>query len=151
MMKPLRLALIVSAALTLSVTMAPTMMVSDEGGIPYLTGGVGTDEREQIGARAGNYNLKLTFAIVNSTQYLGDAQVTIKDAAGKTVLTVQTDGPFFYAKLPPGKYRVSATSGGQTQEKTVTVGHQGQVQIGMYFKDVPATASAAPVSPATAE
>ncbi len=138
------LALVTFAALSLSAERASALIVSEDQGIPYMSGGVGADEREAVAARAMNYNLKLTFAVTNSTQFLANVSVKIEDASGKILVDAVADGPYFYAKLPAGKYRVVATSGGQVEERTVTVGGGGQAELGLYFKDHPASASAAP-------
>ena len=39
------------------------------------------------------------------------------------------EGPILLAKLSPGTYTVRATSGGQTQTKTVTIAPQGLRQL----------------------
>lgn len=70
---------------------------------------------------AKEYNLHLLFAI-KSGAYLADVKVTIQNAKGHTVLDAVSDGPWFYAKLAPGKYTVKADVDGKVQARTVTVG-----------------------------
>ena len=54
----------------------------------------------------------MTFAELQGP-YKGDISVTIYDSGGKIIVNEGSAGPWFYADLPPGKYRVVAadTSG----------------------------------------
>lgn len=81
-------------------------------GIPYLSGGVGLDERETLRAPGIEDNLKLTFALKRGN-YLSDVNVRITDAAGHKVLAVISQGPWFFTRLPAGQYTVTATARGK--------------------------------------
>jgi len=76
----------------------------------------GTPEcaREGIQSEAG-------FHIVEGN-YLAGVGVTVKNAAGKTVIEHTADGPFFMAKLPAGTYSVSVVDDGKAQTRKVAVG-----------------------------
>jgi hypothetical protein len=87
----------------------------------YITGGVGSEQREEMKAQRGQYNLLLTFAERDGEMRAGVA-VTVRDRAGKTVLEVPDAGPMVYAKLPPGTYRVTASADGVERVRTATVG-----------------------------
>lgn len=87
-------------------------------GIPYVSGGVGTDEREALKALAGQYNLKIEFAATQGN-YLGDIRVTLR---GPVSLDAVSEGPWFLAKVPPGSYSVTAASEGASKTMSVTVG-----------------------------
>ena len=99
------------------------------GGISYVSGGVGDEERAALEAmeRQHSYNTKLVFA-VRAGNFLSGANVRITDARGHEVLNVPTSGPLFYAQLPPGTYRVTATpldvsqGGAITKTTTIRVG-----------------------------
>lgn len=99
--------------------------------VPYTSGGISLEERQALSQTAGDYNLKLVFAATGGA-YLGDVKVTISGPGGR-VLDAVSAGPWFFAKLPPGKYRVEATSGGRTQSKAVSVGGRGQARAAFYF------------------
>ena len=76
-------------------------------GLAYMTGGVGTDEREVMQSWGGEYNVKLAFAEISGA-YLSDVELLIvKD--GWEMVRATTNGPWFYVKLPPGGYTVKAT------------------------------------------
>lgn len=79
-------------------------------GFPYMSGGFGVEEREQMDKWGGEYNLKLSFA-EKSGAYLADVKVVIVDEKGNEVLNTAVRGPWFYIKLPAGKYDVKATLG----------------------------------------
>ena len=53
------------------------------------------------------YTLRLLFAD-SSGSYLADIAVTVADRAGNTLLEAISDGPYLWARLPPGSYRVTA-------------------------------------------
>lgn len=103
------------------------------GGIPYVSGGVGLDEREALTHMSPHYNLKLTFA-VTSGNYLGDVDIVIRDAGGKVVLESVSEGPWFLTKLPAGKYSVTVKVMGQTQQHSVQVSARGQSQLNFFWK-----------------
>jgi hypothetical protein len=101
--------------------------------IPYVSGGIGAEEREAVEAIGREHNLKLSFALQNG-HYLGDVNVVVKDNKGKPVLEAISDGPLFFAKLPPGDYTIEATTGGETLKRTVHVSGRGQTQVHFAWK-----------------
>jgi hypothetical protein len=90
------------------------------GGIPYLTGGVGEEERAQLEAEAKDYNLKLVFA-ESGGAFVADVQVTVKNDEGSAVLAATAKGPLFFAKLPEGNYTVEATYREERKESSVSL------------------------------
>ena len=90
-------------------------------GIPYLSGGVGWEERVTISRMAKGYNLKLTFA-TSAGAYLSNLMVGIRDRRGKLLLEMESNGPWFLAKLPKGRYRITVALGDQKKVQRVKVG-----------------------------
>ncbi len=124
-----------NAAVSFSAeTPAPPLMVKDYEGIPYVSGGIGMDEREAMSAIASEYNLKIVFALKEGN-YLADASVLIKDAQGKTVLDAVSDGPWFYAKLPAGQYAVTATMMEKANTEKVQIKPAGQSVLHFYWTE----------------
>jgi hypothetical protein len=115
-------------------TPAPPQMVKDYEGIPYLSGGIGLDEREAMSATASEYNLKIVFALKEGN-YLADASVLIKNAQGRTVLDAVADGPWFYAKLPAGNYAVTATIAEKAENQTVEIKSTGHAVLHFYWTE----------------
>lgn len=86
-------------------------------GLPYLFGGISSNEREAMEerAKAKGYNVKLIFA-EKSGPFIAGVTVVIADAKGAEVVSVAIDGPWFYIQLPAGDYSVKATFKGQVRE-----------------------------------
>jgi hypothetical protein len=103
-------------------------------GIPYLSGGFGLEERAELKAIGKTDNLELSFALQNK-DYMGGAEVLIKDQNGTEVLEAASEGPLLFAKLPEGVYIVRATAMGKTLEQTVHVPSKGQARLYFAWKD----------------
>lgn len=101
-------------------------------GIPYVTGGIGLEERQALKAMARDFNLKLTFA-AKEGKYLNDVQVSIQDRRGNVVLEAVSKGPWLYASLPPGTYTVIASGFGESFQRVVQVPSAGQAQVNFYW------------------
>ena len=95
-------------------------IVHQTGGLPYVSGGVGEESLQRLRDQASEFNLKLVVAM-NSGAFLSNVRVSIADAKGKTLLEAVSDGPWFLAKLPVGKYRVVATYAGKAIERSIAV------------------------------
>jgi hypothetical protein len=113
---PLRCAVPRAEAAT---TEYPPWIVITEGrtaqGFPYLYGGVGSDEREMVEKRGAAYNVKLSFA-AKGGPYLSDVLLVIADAKKGQLVSLTTNGPLFFIRLPPGIYTVTATFRDETKE-----------------------------------
>ena len=96
------------------------LMVHQAGGLPYVSGGVGEESLQQLKDHVSEFNLKLVFAMTSGS-YLSDVRVAIADAKGKTLLEATSDGPWFLAKLPGGRYRVVASYAGKAIERSIAV------------------------------
>ena len=90
-------------------------------GVEYMTGGVGIDERQQMGETAKEYNVKAVFA-TTSGSYLSNITITIAKTSGDKVLEATSNGPWFFAKLPQGTYSIKAVYKGTEKTQTVEVG-----------------------------
>ena len=92
-----------------------------QGDVIFVSGGAGDEDRAALRQMARDFNLRLQFAIQGSGEYIAGVNVTMTDAKGKTVLDTIADGPLFFAKVPPGKYRIIVAQGGRTLTRDVTV------------------------------
>ena len=110
------------------------LQVQTDNGIPYVSGGFGMDERENLRAMSKDDNLELSFAAQNGN-YLGGAKVLVKNAEGKELLETNSDGPLFFTRLPAGQYVIEATAMGKTLEQVVHVPSKGQVQLHFTWKE----------------
>ncbi|HYA29989.1 MAG TPA: carboxypeptidase regulatory-like domain-containing protein [Acidobacteriota bacterium] len=116
-----------STAVGVTAPQSPLQM-KKYGSISYMSGGVGADERDRLIAKSHGDNLRLSFAMQNG-EYLGGAEVDIKDNNGKQILEAASSGPLFFAKLPAGSYTVEATNMSQTLTRTVNIPTEGQSPI----------------------
>ena len=96
--------------------------------VPYISGGVGADSREELLAKESEYNLKVIVA-ATSGDYLANVQIVIDSARNERVLDATMDGPILLAKLAPGTYMIRATSDAQPQTRSVTIPAQGLRQV----------------------
>lgn len=107
--------------------------VQDYQGIPYVTGGVGLEEREALAQVAGNYNLKVTLAM-QAGNYVSDVQITILDRQSNVVFEGVSNGPLLYTRLPPGSYTVQASGFGQQFQRSVQVSERGLREVAFYWR-----------------
>lgn len=102
-----------------------------QGNVSFISGGVGQEELCQIKSMRSGYNLHLLFAEAPSSQFLADIPVRIVDQTGTAVLETRAQGPYLYARLVPGSYKILAENGDRTQIR--------QVRIPSYAKPVAVT------------
>jgi hypothetical protein len=97
----------------------PPAIIITEGktsqGFPYLFGGMSSNEREAMEERAKGYNLKLVFAAKDGS-FISGVTVMIATAKGVEIVSLSTEGPWFYIQLPPGAYSVRANFKGETRQ-----------------------------------
>ena len=77
---------------------------------------------------APGFNLQVVVAMSGSGEYRAEVPVTVENLNGDPVLNVVTDGPWLFANVPPGRYRVRTGDG---QERAVDVGTIGRSVV--YF------------------
>jgi len=112
---------ILATAVVLLLTFGMEARAAD---VPYVSGGVGADARQELLAKEKDYNLKIVVAD-KSGDYLADVQVVIESAKKERVLDTTMNGPILLVKLAPGTYTIRATSDGKTLTRTVTTAAQG--------------------------
>jgi hypothetical protein len=129
---------LVSLALAGGSHLAAAVEPITRDGITFVSGGIGLDAQEKLQAQSRDYNLRLVFTLAEGN-YLADVNVALTDARGKRLLEHTADGPFFMAKLPAGQYTVTATYGGNTQTRRVSVGTRGLSTVHMRWPSNPQT------------
>jgi len=93
------------------------------GEVTYIMGGVGQTEVDAIKHAAKYCPLELEFLLKAKpkAEYLSNVQVRIKDAHDKMVLNVNADGPYLLAKMPAGKYTISAERNGKVEHRQIEI------------------------------
>jgi len=94
-----------------------------QGGVAFLTGGIGKDEAKAFESAEKRFPLALEFVdrVGKRDEFLAGTRVEVKDPHGKTVLSTVADGPFLLARLPSGRYAVAATYDSKTMTRHVVV------------------------------
>ncbi|OZB74421.1 MAG: hypothetical protein B7X37_05715 [Halothiobacillus sp. 14-55-98] len=105
-----------------------------QGGVHFVSGGFGVEERAWLAAHAREFNTHLTFAVVPGGEFVADVPVRISDAKGALILEATSDGPQMFVQLPVGQYQVEATHDGQAIKRSFTVANARSVQITIGFK-----------------
>jgi hypothetical protein len=109
----------------------PALETQQQGNITFVSGGAGDEDRDALKQVESQYNLRLLFAARNG-EYLANVAVTLSDARGNAVLDTIAEGPIFYARVPPGRYRLTVTSNGQSQSRNISMGN-GAVRQDFYW------------------
>ena len=113
------LMLILSPLAAIAAT-SPFTTEGNSNGVMYASGGVGQDERMNTDAMAKSYNVKLVF-VEAPKDYVAGVKVKIEDHSGKVLLETTSSGPWFWAKLPQGDYRVIASFHNHPEMKLLKV------------------------------
>ena len=102
-----------------------------QGEVSYLSGGIGLSESDAIKHVAKAYPLELEFVLKAKPkdEYLANVKVRIKDAHDKTVLKTTAGGPFLLAKMPAGKYQVSADRDGKVIHRQIDIAANGHQRV----------------------
>ena len=90
---------------TMAVVLLTFCMEVRAADVPYISGGVGADAREELLAKEKEYNLKI-IAAEKSGDYLAGVKVVIESARKEQVLDTTMEGPILLAKLAPGTYTI---------------------------------------------
>lgn len=131
---------------TQSEDLAPGLGVREEGGIAYISGGIGDEQQNALARISDQFNLKLTLAMSDG-KYMGGGDVRIDNQNGITVLETHSNGPLFFAKLPPGAYKVHVSARDKSFSRDVTITASGQQQLVLTWpatSDEPVRAGDAP-------
>jgi hypothetical protein len=113
----------------------PTLTPQSQNGVTYISGGIADGGQEKMLGMRKDYNLHLTFAMKKTGEYQADVAVHIQDAKGNKVLETVSPGPLFYAKLPAGKYKISATSNDKMLSKWARIGKKGSKVLYFYWEN----------------
>ena len=132
----------------LMIDLAPT--VQQAGGIQFVSGGAGEESRAALDAMRADFTVRNVFSGPGG-EYVVAERVTVTSAAGGEAMSLSNVGPIMMAKLPPGRYTVTADYHGRTQSKTVQVG-SGLQNLAWSWPNVheasPDTSNAVPPVPA---
>ncbi|MBC7994797.1 MAG: hypothetical protein H7Z15_16320 [Rhizobacter sp.] len=94
------------------------------GEVSYVTGGIPYEQIPAFTQARGQYSLNIEVYEKDGAKngFSADAQVKLIDRKGAVVLDAKTDGPYLWAKVPAGQYRLQTTLAGKMKEQRVSVG-----------------------------
>lgn len=101
--------------------------VQQQGGVEFVSGGVGLDESRALQAARSRWPLSLRFTGRNA-EFLADVHVQIVDAHGASVLDTTSRGPYMLVRVRPGRYTVHVSHDGVNKASAVTVGSNGSAR-----------------------
>ena len=115
---------LLAAAVALPITAAAQRALPDEhtqGDVTYLSGGAEPEQADALRHAAAQYPLALELRLRDGApaEYISDARIEIRDAAGNTVFDNVLDGPLLLARLPTGTYTVLAHWRGTLKQQTL--------------------------------
>jgi len=129
-------AVTVAGAATLLAGAAPAAALErgvTRDGWPYVAGGFGLNERQQIERERRDFRLRVTTAARGSGAYLSGVRIRIADASWRCVFDQDVGGPWLLVDLPPGRYTVRASLHGQAAEQKTLLGVADRREIYFYF------------------
>ena len=135
-----RSSLVTTGIVIFSLLMAPLAFAAlssalplqqTQGAVTYVSGGIGQEEAQAFEAAAAQYPLDLEFAIKHAprAEYTANVHVIVTDTQGTRVLDTHSNGPFLLAKLPAGRYTVTAERRQQTLARTVYVANHRPTHV----------------------
>jgi hypothetical protein len=104
-----------------------------QDGWPYLAGGFGVEERQEIERERRDFRLRVTTAVRGSGAYVSGVRIRIADASWRCVFDQEVDGPWLLIDLPPGRYTVRASLDGKTAEQKTSLGARDRRELYFYF------------------
>ncbi len=102
--------------------------------VAHASGRIGDDDPIEIEAMRQAHNLEVVFALKGSGSYLADVGVGIYNSRGEKVLATRSPGPFFFATLGPGQYRIDAEFKGKTLTKSFSIAPRGRRDLYFYWE-----------------
>lgn len=102
--------------------------------VAHASGRIGDDDPIEIEAMRQAHNLEVVFALKGSGSYLADVRVSIYNSNGVKILATRSPGPFFFATLEPGQYRIDAEFNGKTLSRSFTIAQRGRRDLYLYWE-----------------
>jgi hypothetical protein len=110
-----------AASTTPAMAQDQLIVVEQDRATTYLNGGIGEDEAQYMRRTAQDWPLRLTFSESKDNEFVANVGLLVTDLRGTTYLQLSGAGPMTYARLPAGKYRVTARFKGKSETREVTL------------------------------
>lgn len=92
--------------------------------IPWISGGVSDEARNEMRKAAPAYNVHLMFSNRQGS-YLADIPFTVSKLNGRELYSGVSEGPLLYLNLPPGSYQIAVQLDGVWHKKHIRAGTSG--------------------------
>src|SRR5262249_19504799 len=136
-MRKLNIILALAAALVMGGMRAADAQMPQpqtQGGVTFITGGVGIGQQQYMDSVQKDYNLHALFVQMGTGAFFADLEVQVVDSpSSKTIINASQAGPMFWAKLQPGSYAVTASHAGKPITKNVVVPSQGAAELFFFW------------------
>lgn len=113
------LAAVVGAAAAQSAAPAP----QQRGPVTVVSGGIGIDEAAAMKQMSPRYALRIVMSRPNGHYHVAERLAILR--GGNVVAEIDGAGPWVLADVPPGRYTLHGTFGGQAQVRQVVVDGDG--------------------------
>jgi len=102
----------------------PLPDVKTSGSVSYVTGGIPYEQLPAFTKARSQYPLNIEIYEKDGAKngFTADAGVKLIDRNGNVVLDAKAEGPYLWAKVPAGQYRLQTTLNGKMKEQRVSVG-----------------------------
>jgi len=122
-----------AAPLAAAQTESALPEVHSVAGVKYIDGGIGKDESDAMLRESKNFPLALVFSGGPANNYVADIDVRVRDAAGKTVLQTNSEGPIMLIDLPAGRYVVDAEYRDKTLSRTIQLSVKRPARVDFHW------------------
>ncbi|PKO51057.1 MAG: hypothetical protein CVU26_09040 [Betaproteobacteria bacterium HGW-Betaproteobacteria-2] len=116
----------------------PEEVYSSEGAeVVFVSGGIGYCESQAMQNASKEYPLELVFVqkTISHESYLAEIPVKITDAKGNLVLDTVTKGPYLLAKMPAGRYAITANLYDEVKTHHVSIAKKHQRLVFVWVAD----------------
>lgn len=120
------------AAVSLSTASSAVTEGRTAAGHRYMAGGIGSDEADTMRAHAAAFPLQVVIA-AKSGAYLANVHVRITGPGNEALLDQPIDAPWLLVDLPPGRYTLRATYGGESVEQRTTIAAGRSERVVLHF------------------
>jgi len=113
----------------------PLPAEKQSGSVGYVTGGVPDEQLPALKAARSSYPLGIEIyqKAGAKSEFTSGVQVRVIDKSGEIVLDAVSDGPYLWARVPSGSYRIEATLKDKMVAKQVTVASSGSTPAVLVF------------------
>ncbi|MBL0730800.1 hypothetical protein [Piscinibacter sp. HJYY11] len=116
----------------------PLPEVQTSGNVSYVSGGIPYEQLPAFHAARSQFplNIEVYERDGNRNAFTAEADVRVINVkTGDVVLETKTEGPYLWAKVPPGQYKVETTLNGKVKEARVAVSGSKTARTIVVFPD----------------